>query len=84
MDQAEPAGREGQRRHQQYFVFVPRQQCGARSDAFGVSLSRHQGRARHGHRQCRPIGSYEEIPKDLLELVEDVLLNRRPDAPNGW
>ena len=25
-------------------------------------------------------GIYEEIPKDLLELVEDVLLNRRPDA----
>ena len=23
---------------------------------------------------------YEEIPKDLLELVEDVLLNRRPDC----
>src|SRR4026209_3005956 len=23
---------------------------------------------------------YEEIPKDLLELVQDVLLNRRPDA----
>jgi 5-methyltetrahydrofolate--homocysteine methyltransferase len=23
---------------------------------------------------------YEEIPPDLLELVEDVLLNRRPDA----
>src|SRR3989337_2547024 len=23
---------------------------------------------------------YEEIPKDLLELVEDVLLSRRPDA----
>src|SRR5207302_881636 len=23
---------------------------------------------------------YEEIPKNLLELVEDVLLNRRPDA----
>src|SRR5436309_12041984 len=23
---------------------------------------------------------YEEIPKDLVELVEDVLLNRRPDA----
>jgi 5-methyltetrahydrofolate--homocysteine methyltransferase len=23
---------------------------------------------------------YEEIPKQLLELVEDVLLNRRPDA----
>jgi len=23
---------------------------------------------------------YEEIPKDLLGLVEDVLLNRRPDS----
>src|SRR3954467_3473313 len=23
---------------------------------------------------------YEDVPKDLLELVEDVLLNRRPDA----
>ena len=23
---------------------------------------------------------YEEIPKELLERVEDVLLNRRPDA----
>jgi 5-methyltetrahydrofolate--homocysteine methyltransferase len=26
------------------------------------------------------LGIYEEIPKDLLHLVEDVLLNRRPDA----
>ena len=26
------------------------------------------------------LGIYEQIPKDLLELVEDVLLNRRPDA----
>jgi 5-methyltetrahydrofolate--homocysteine methyltransferase len=26
------------------------------------------------------LGVYEEIPKDLLELVEDVLFNRRPDA----
>jgi 5-methyltetrahydrofolate--homocysteine methyltransferase len=26
------------------------------------------------------LGIYEEVPKDLLELVEDVLLNRRPDA----
>ncbi len=26
------------------------------------------------------LGVYEEIPKDLLQLVEDVLLNRRPDA----
>jgi 5-methyltetrahydrofolate--homocysteine methyltransferase len=26
------------------------------------------------------LGVYEEIPKELLERVEDVLLNRRPDA----
>jgi len=26
------------------------------------------------------LGVYEEIPKDLVELVEDVILNRRPDA----
>lgn len=26
------------------------------------------------------LGVYEDIPKDLLELIEDVLLNRRPDA----
>jgi 5-methyltetrahydrofolate--homocysteine methyltransferase len=26
------------------------------------------------------LGIYEDIPKDLLELIEDVLLNRRPDA----
>ncbi|HYV92308.1 MAG TPA: methionine synthase [Chitinophagales bacterium] len=26
------------------------------------------------------VGVYDEIPKDLLELVEDVLFNRRPDA----
>ena len=26
------------------------------------------------------LGVYDDIPKDLLELVEDVVLNRRPDA----
>ena len=44
---------QGQRRHQQHFIFVPRQQRRARSDALGVSVSRDQGRARHGHRQRR-------------------------------
>ena len=33
-----------------------------------------------GDRQCRQIGVYDEIPKDLLEHVEDVMFNRRPDA----
>ena len=48
--------RQGQRRHQQHFVLVPRQQRRARSDALGLSLSCHQGRSRHGHRECRPAG----------------------------
>jgi len=26
------------------------------------------------------LGVYADIPKDLLERVEDVLFNRRPDA----
>lgn len=26
------------------------------------------------------VGVYDEIPKDLLELIEDVIFNRRPDA----
>ncbi len=29
------------------------------------------------------LGIYAEIPKDLLEKIEDVLLNRRPDATDG-
>ena len=41
------------RRRLQPLVLVPRQRAGARSHALGVSLSRHQGRHGHGHRQCR-------------------------------
>ena len=43
---------QGQRRREQHFVFVPRQQRGARSDALGLSVSRDQCRSGHGHRQC--------------------------------
>ena len=43
-------------------------------------LCRGEGRSGHGNCQCRQLAIYEEIPKDLLEQVEDVLLNRRPDA----
>ena len=53
LDQAEPAVCKSERRRQQYFVFVSRQQSGARSDALGVFVSRHQSRHGHGHRQCR-------------------------------
>ena len=44
------------RRRVEPVVLVPRQRAGARGDALGVPLSRHQGRHGHGHRQCRPDG----------------------------
>ncbi len=51
-----PAARPCFRRRIESVVLVPRQRSGARSDAFGVPLSRHQGRHGYGHRQCRPDG----------------------------
>ena len=48
---AQSARRKSQRRRQQHFVFVSRQQCRARSDALRVSVSRDQSRHGHGHRQ---------------------------------
>ena len=53
LDPPEPAGRAYFRRRLQPVVLVPRQRAGARSHAFGVPVSRHQGRHGHGHRQCR-------------------------------
>ena len=53
---AEPAARPRLRRRLEPVVRVPRQRAGARGDALGVPLSRHQGRHGHGHRQCRPDG----------------------------
>ena len=49
----EPAGRAYLRRRLQPLLLVPRQRAGARGHAFGVPVSRHQGRHGHGHRQCR-------------------------------
>jgi len=34
----------------------------------------------HGHRQRRGAAVYEDIPAELRERVEDVVLNRRADA----
>ena len=53
-DQGDLSRREGQRRHQQSVVRLPRQRHRPRGDARGVPVSRDQGRPRHGHRQCRP------------------------------
>ena len=53
LDQAAPAGRAGQWRRQQRVVQLSRQRRGARSHPHRVPVPRHQGRARHGHRQRR-------------------------------
>ena len=53
LDPPEPAARAYLRRRLQPVVLVPRQRAGARGHAFGVPVSRHQGRHGHGHRQCR-------------------------------
>ena len=54
---------------------------GARGDALGVPLPRDPGRPGHGHRQRRPArASTRRSRTELLERVEDVLFNRRPDA----
>ena len=53
LDPPEPAARAYFRRRLQPVVLVPRQRAGARGHAFGVPVSRHQGRHGHGHRQCR-------------------------------
>ena len=69
------------RRREQHLVLVPRQRRRPRGDARGVPVSRDPGRPRHGHRQRRPArGLRRDSEPKLLELVEDVLLNRRPDA----
>jgi 5-methyltetrahydrofolate--homocysteine methyltransferase len=46
----------------------------------GLPLPRHQGRHGHGHRQPVHARGLRGDRPELLVLVEDVLLNRRPDA----
>ena len=80
-DQSDAAGRQGQRRRQQHLVLVPRQRCRARGDALGLPVST-PSRPASTWASSTP-GSWRSTRRsraDLLELVEDVLLNRRPDA----
>ena len=53
MDQRKPSRRKSFGRRLEHIIFVSRQQCCARGDALGISLSRRQGGHGHGHRQCR-------------------------------
>lgn len=51
LDQGQLSVCEGQRRGQQPVVLVPRQQQGARGDAFGIPVPCDRRRDGHGHRQ---------------------------------
>ena len=55
-DQGTAARRENLRRHKQRIVRISRQRHRARGHKRGVSVSRHPGRAGHGHSQRRAIG----------------------------
>ena len=74
-------GRQSLRRREQRFVLVPRQRRGPRGDALGVSCTTPFTPA-WTWASSTPASwpSTRRFRTDLLELVEDVLLNRRPDA----
>ena len=78
---AHAAARQSLRRRIQCFVLVSRQQSGARGDAHRFSLSRDPRRHGHGDRQRRHARRLRGDPARICSsCVEDVLLNRRPDA----
>ena len=64
----------------EHFVFLPREQVVR--EAMHAAFLYHAGKAGMdmGIVNAGMLEVYEEIPKELLERVEDVLLNRRPDA----
>jgi 5-methyltetrahydrofolate--homocysteine methyltransferase len=68
------------RRHLEPLVLVPRQQ--RVREAIHSAFLFHAIRAGldMGIVNAGQLQVYEDIPKDLLELVEDVLFDRRPDA----
>jgi len=64
----------------EYLFQFSREQQSSRSDALGVSISRDSRGMDMGIVNAGMLEVYEEIEPELKELVEDVLLNRRPDA----
>ena len=78
---AEPARRAGLGWHLQRVVLVPRQQPGARGDPRGLPLPRHRAPASTWASSTpAPSSSTTTIDPELRERIEDVVLNRRPDA----
>ena len=74
-------GRAHQRRHLQPVVLLPRQRRRPRGHALGVPVPRRHAPA-WTWASSTPASSpsTQDIPADLLELVEDVLFDRREDA----
>ena len=80
-DQGGAAGRAHQRRRVQRLVLVPGQRPGPRGDPRGVPGPRHRGGHGHGHRQRgRAAGRTTTSSPTSAERVEDLVLDRRPDA----
>ena len=80
-DQGDAAGRAGVRRRVERLVRVPRQRPDPRGDPLGLPVPRHRGRHGHGHRQRRLAGDLRRHrARRCATLVEDVVLDRRPDA----
>jgi len=80
LDQGEPARRESERRREQHQLQLPRQQQGARSHAQRVLFHAIKAGMDMGIVNAGMLEVYEDIPQEMLVKVEDVLLNRRPDA----
>ena len=79
-DQGAVPGRPHQRWYLEPVVSVPRQRHRPRGDALGLPVPRGQGRPGDGSCHAGQLAVYQDIPADLLELVEDVIFDRRDDA----
>ncbi len=78
-------GRELQRRHQQPLVLVPRQRRRARGDPLRVPVPRHQGRPRHGHRQCRASWRCTRTcPRTCSSASKTSCSTGGPTRPSAW
>ena len=83
--QGDLSGREDQRRRQQPVVLVPRQRHRPRGDPLGVSVSRHQGRPRHGHRQRRSAGRCTRtFPRICSSTSKTSSSTAGPTRPSAW
>ena len=84
-DQEDLPGVQGQRRHQQPVVLLPRQRSRPRGDARGFSLPCHRSRPRHGDRQRRPARRLRGHPEGSARARRGHHLQppRRRDGADG-